>query len=81
MQVFEAAYNNAKEELESLMQHRSQGIVRLIARLKDNREEVRNQALLLLTGLTERNDEIKKVVVFNEGFDEVSLLLHHKVNP
>jgi len=73
MQVFEAAYNNAKEDLEQLMQQRSQGVVRLIARLKDNREEVRNQALLLLTRLTECSEEIKKVVVFNEGFDEVGV--------
>lgn len=62
------------------MQQRSQGIVRLIARLKDNREEIRNQALLLLIRLTEKNEEIKKVVVFNEGFEEVCMYIMGRVN-
>lgn len=43
------------------------GMNKLLQRLPDNsREEVRNQAIVLIQQLTSRNEEMKKTVVFNE---------------
>ena len=40
---------------------------KLLQRLPDrSREEVRNQALVLIQQLTSQNEEMKKTVVFNE---------------
>ncbi len=44
---------------------------KLLQRLPDNsREEVRNQAIILIQQLTSKNEEMKKTV----GFNEVSLI-------
>ena len=41
---------------------------KLLQRLPDSsREEVRNQAIVLVQHLTMHNEEMKKTVVFNEG--------------
>ena len=43
------------------------GMNKLLQRLPDrSREEVRNQALVLIQQLTSQNEEMKKTVVFNE---------------
>jgi hypothetical protein len=43
---------------------------KLLQRLPDSsREEVRNQAIVLIQQLTATNEEMKKTVVFNEGFE------------
>lgn len=48
------------------------GMHKLLQRLPDtNREEVRNQAIILVQQLTANNDEMKKVVVFDEGFEKI----------
>ena len=42
-------------------------MTKLLQRLPDrSREEVRNQAIVLVQQLTSRNEEMKKTVVFNE---------------
>jgi hypothetical protein len=42
-------------------------MTKLLNRLPDSsREEVRNQALLLLQQLTNKNEEMKKTMAFNE---------------
>ena len=47
----------------------SQGMNKLLQRLPDSsREEVRNQAIVLIQQLTSTNEEMKKTVVFNEVF-------------
>jgi hypothetical protein len=43
------------------------GMMKLLQRLPDSsREEVRNQAIVLIQQLTTTNEELKKTVVFNE---------------
>ena len=43
------------------------GMTKLLQRLPDrSREEVRNQAIVLVQQLTAQNEEMKKTVVFNE---------------
>lgn len=43
------------------------GMIKLLQRLPDSsREEVRNQAIVLIQQLTSNNEEMKKTVVFNE---------------
>lgn len=43
------------------------GMNKLLQRLPDSsREEVRNQAIVLIQQLTSLNEEMKKTVVFNE---------------
>jgi hypothetical protein len=42
-------------------------MIKLLQRLPDSsREEVRNQAIVLIQQLTTSNEEMKKTVVFNE---------------
>eukprot|EP01114_Cavostelium_apophysatum_P021398 TRINITY_DN7452_c0_g1_i1.p1 TRINITY_DN7452_c0_g1~~TRINITY_DN7452_c0_g1_i1.p1 ORF type:complete len:901 (+),score=274.81 TRINITY_DN7452_c0_g1_i1:141-2843(+) len=45
------------------------GIARLMDLLRDNRELVRNEALLLLLGLTKSNQEIQKIITFEGAFE------------
>jgi hypothetical protein len=46
------------------------GMIKLLQRLPDgSREEVRDQAIVLVQQLTAQNEEMKKTVVFNEVFD------------
>jgi hypothetical protein len=42
-------------------------MIKLLQRLPDStREEVRNQAIVLIQQLTSKNEEMKKTVAFNE---------------
>lgn len=55
------------------------GLQKLVDVLKDKREEVRNEMLLLLRSLTRRNDEICKFIAFQDGFDIlISILIQEK---
>ena len=45
------------------------GLQKLVDVLRDNREEVRNEMLLLLRSLTRRNQEICKFIAFQDGYD------------
>lgn len=49
----------------------SAGMGRLVDILDDDREEIRNEALLLLGHVTEANAEIRSLVAFQEGFDKL----------
>jgi hypothetical protein len=71
LEAFEKAADLGGPQVEAAMQQRPQSITRLIAYLSDPREEVRNMVLLLLTKLTARNEEIKKLVAFEDGFEKV----------
>ena len=56
--------------LESQIQKCPDGMNKLLQRLPDtSREEVRNQAIVLIQQLTSKNEEMKKTVAFNEGFE------------
>jgi hypothetical protein len=56
--------------LEAQIQECPAGMNKLLQRLPDSsREEVRNQALVFIQQLTGCNEEMKKTVVFNEGFE------------
>lgn len=55
------------------------GLQKLVDVLRDKREEVRNEMLLLLRSLTRRNDEICKFIAFQDGFDIlISILINEK---
>ncbi|KAI5297668.1 hypothetical protein KEM55_004406, partial [Ascosphaera atra] len=51
------------------------GISRLVALLDEPREPVRNEALLLLIGLTPSSPELQKVVAFENAFDKIFALI------
>ena len=44
-------------------------IARLVASTQDKREVVRNEAILLLVGLTDGNADIQKLVAFENAFE------------
>lgn len=61
------------EEMEGALVNQCQeGVVRLIGCLSDEREEVQNEVLLVLSRLTSsRNENVKTLVVFNDAFDKI----------
>lgn len=69
-QVLSEVYTHDGATLERLIQDCPAGMNKLLQRLSDHsREEVRNQALVFVKQLTAHNEEMKKTVVFNEGFE------------
>lgn len=53
------------------------GMIKLLQRLPDgSREEVRDQAIVLVQQLTAQNEEMKKTVVFNEVFYAIMASCH-----
>lgn len=67
------ALETGGSEMEGVLVNQSQeGVVRLIGCLSDDREEVQNEVLLVLSKLTSsRNENIKTLVVFNDAFDKI----------
>lgn len=60
----------APSQLETAIHDCPAGMNKLLHRVADrSREEVGNQALVLIQQLTLTNEEMKKTVAFNEGFD------------
>ncbi len=71
-QILMELHNRAGTALEHAIQLCPEGMTKLLRRLPDNaREEVRNQAIVLLLQLTDKNEEMKKTLAFNEGFDVI----------
>ena len=71
-QILMELHNRAGTALENAIQLCPEGMTKLLRRLPDNsREEVRNQAIVLLLQLTDKNEEMKKTLAFNEGFDVI----------
>ena len=69
-QVLTEIHSRDDATLEKLIQDCPAGMNKLLHRLSDHsREEVRNQALVFVKQLTAHNEEVKKTVVFNEGFE------------
>lgn len=69
-QVLTEIHSRDNASLERLIQDCPAGMNKLLQRLSDHlREEVRNQALVFVKQLTAHNEEVKKTVVFNEGFE------------
>jgi hypothetical protein len=57
----------ASDELEQTIQDCPAGLTKLLNRMPDrSREEVSNQAIILIQQLTASNEEMKKTVAFNE---------------
>ena len=52
-----------------------QGVVRLMDLLGDPHEVIRNEALLLLTGLTRASADIQKIAAFEGAFDRILHIL------
>lgn len=51
------------------------GVVRLMDLLGDAREVLRNEALLLLAGLTRSSPDIQKIVAFEGAFERILQIL------
>eukprot|EP01035_Chromulina_nebulosa_P029590 gene29590-39239_t len=69
-QIMTEIHSQDGAALESQIQQCPDGMNKLLQRLPDSsREEVRNQAIVLIQQLTSTNEEMKKTVVFNEGFE------------
>lgn len=69
-QILTELHGNDGETLETQIQQCPDGMNKLLLRLPDStREEVRNQAIVLIQQLTSKNEEMKKTVVFNEVID------------
>ena len=69
-QILTEIHANCGPLLEQAIQDCHTGMTKLLQRLPDaSREEVRNQAIVLVQQLTASNEEMKKTVAFNEGFD------------
>src|SRR3989338_5725229 len=54
---------------------RTMGMDSLLGLLSDSREAIRNEALLLLVVLTQGNEEIQKIVAFNNIFERLAQLI------
>jgi hypothetical protein len=69
-QVLTELHTTVPLRLEACIQDCPDGMNKLLQRLSDrSKEEVRNQAIVLIQQLTVHNEEMKKTVVFNEGFE------------
>lgn len=69
-QILMELHTRAGTALENAIQQCPEGMTKLLQLLPDSsREEVRNQAIVLLMQLTAKNEEMKKTLAFNEGFD------------
>eukprot|EP01041_Mallomonas_annulata_P003424 gene3424-6795_t len=69
-EILTAIHSVSGGSLELAIQECPAGMNKLLQRLPDaSREEVRNQAILLVQQLTASNEEMQKTVAFNEGFD------------
>ena len=68
-QILTEIHANNGATLEKQIHDCPNGMNKLLLRLPDlSREEVRNQSLVLVQQLTLKNEEMKKTVVFNDGF-------------
>ena len=68
-QILTEIHANNSIKLEKQIHDCPNGMNKLLLRLPDtSREEVRNQSLVLVQQLTLKNEEMKKTVVFNDGF-------------
>ncbi|TFJ87089.1 hypothetical protein NSK_001423 [Nannochloropsis salina CCMP1776] len=79
LQVLEAALEAGQGEVECALQGggSQQGMVRLVACLSDEREEVRNEVLLVLGKLTtgRATENLKTLLAFNEGFERLLAMI------
>ncbi|CAM9819325.1 unnamed protein product [Ectocarpus sp. 6 AP-2014] len=71
VQVLQALQKSSRESLEACILECPAGLQALVEVLRDPREEVRNEVILLLGQLTTSNLEVKKFVAFQEGFERL----------
>ncbi|CAM9720805.1 unnamed protein product, partial [Ectocarpus sp. 13 AM-2016] len=71
VQVLQALQKSSPESLEGCILECPAGLQALVEVLRDPREEVRNEVILLLGQLTTSNLEVKKFVAFQEGFERL----------
>lgn len=55
------------------------GVSKLMDLLGENREVIRNDALLLLISLTKSNANIQKIVAFENAFDKLLNIISEEV--
>jgi hypothetical protein len=66
-EILSYIHTNQRLKLESTIQDCPAGMNKLLACIPDrSREEVSNQAIILISQLTENNEDMKKTVAFNE---------------
>lgn len=53
------------------------GVLKLMDLLNDKHEVVRNEALLLLGGLTHASDEVKRIAAFEGAFDRLMNIIRY----
>ena len=51
------------------------GVVRLMDLIGDGREAIRNEALLLMVGLTRSSPDIQKIAAFEGAFDRLLAII------
>jgi len=69
-QILMELHTRAGTALEKSIQACPEGMTKLLNLLPDSgREAVRNQAIVLVLQLTAKNEEMKKTLAFNEGFE------------
>ncbi|CAM9600060.1 unnamed protein product, partial [Hapterophycus canaliculatus] len=71
VQVLQALQKSSADALEACILECPAGLQALVEVLRDPREEVRNEVILLLGQLTSSNLEVKKFVAFQEGFERL----------
>ncbi|CAM9275437.1 unnamed protein product [Scytosiphon promiscuus] len=71
VQVLQALQKSSADALEACILECPAGLQALVQVLRDPREEVRNEVILLLGQLTSSNLEVKKFVAFQEGFERL----------
>eukprot|EP01035_Chromulina_nebulosa_P016850 gene16850-22335_t len=81
-QILTDLYAQQSERLEQEIQLCPDGLNKLLRRLPDNsREEVRDQAIVIVQQLTRNNDEMRKNFVFNEGFEIIFRIISSEGGP
>ncbi|KJE89305.1 vesicle docking protein [Capsaspora owczarzaki ATCC 30864] len=69
VQLLTLLLTNRSDQLQNCILAAPMGISRLMDLLKDSRESIRNEALLLLVQLTRSNQAIQKIVTFENAFE------------
>ncbi|XP_037957044.1 general vesicular transport factor p115-like [Teleopsis dalmanni] len=68
--------SNRTRDLQNIILVNPLGISKLMDLLKDSREAIRNDALLLLIQLTNSNTNIQKIVTFENAYDKIFQIIH-----
>ena len=71
IQFLTTLLGNRSDQLQSAILTSPVGVSRLIDLIEDEREIIRNEGLLLLISLTQKNADIQKIIAFENAFEKV----------